>query len=213
MKNINRWLRKLMILVGLVLLMMVIPAIPALASPDGQTIPTAVPDTDTPTITSVPSTTNTPTITTMPSSTNSPAITTMPSSTNIPGKPSGSTAATNTSTALVSRSFVVPTLDPAARTATYQAGNMSAAVTLTTLPPTNTVSAIALTSTATGVSGTTYPTTILTSEAQNTPTLPNSNPGQTTFDNGSFLLGVGTLALILAVYIWSRGRNKGPGSS
>ncbi|HVP22027.1 MAG TPA: hypothetical protein VMS73_09230 [Anaerolineaceae bacterium] len=198
MKDHNWRQKELFILIVVILLIFVSPVVQVLASPDGQTVPTPVPDTDTPTIALIPS------ITQIPSITNT--------ETKRPPSP-----ATSTSTPSIAFATLNPTKWSAAQTATFLAGNPTASVTITPIPPTVTLSTFTTTSTivtATTTSTTiaTTQTVIVTSQGQPTPTLQNSNPGQNTFDNESFLLGIGSLLIILAVYIWSRGRNKGTGS-
>jgi len=183
MKDRSRRQKELFILIIMTLLIFASPVILAIASPNGQTVPTAAPDTDTPTITPTQSITNT-------------------------GTRRPPSAATSTSTPLAAGATLNPTERSAAQTATFVAGHPTGIVTLTPLPPTVTLSSFTMTTTNVAATQ----TFTVTSQVQPTPTLPNANPGQNTFDNESYLLGFGSLLIILAVYIWARGRNKGAGT-
>lgn len=173
--KLTRRLSRLFFLIMFVLMLTAMPAINVMASRNGQTLPSAPPDTDTPAPTSPrqppPAATNTP-APTLPVLVNTPLVT--PTATG---------------------SFT-PTPPPA-----------TASATLTLAPSTAPNSQAEITSTNAGpviVPATFVPTQNLAP----TPTQPVPSSAQSTFNNSSFMLGVGALAVVLVVYFIARGRGR-----
>jgi hypothetical protein len=197
MTPLSRWLKSVIVVIVLAVMLVGLPIITAWASPPGQSIPTMSPDTETPTETSVPILTNT----------------SVPGATKTPGRGSGSPGPTETLTvAPVFLKTLIQTITVPVNSATSNVTNPIGAVTLTPPLPTVTVSQIDLTETPTGNASLVSSTIDLTLETQKTVTLtPAAGSGADSFNNESFLLGVGALFVILAVYLVARGRNKGAG--
>jgi hypothetical protein len=185
MKLLTRWLKQILLLFFLTVILTTGPVVTAWASQAGQSIPTMSPDTETPTETTIPTFTKTPV------------------------RGSGSVSSSNTPT--IAPTFILPSQTASlGNTTTSTLVNPLVTVTFTPLPPTVTISQSTLTETLTGTPVMLSATSNLTPEAQKTITAtPSSGQLQDSFNNGSFLMGVGALIVILAVYLVARGRNSG----
>ncbi len=173
--KLTQRLSRLFFFIMVVLMLTAMPAINVMASKNGQTLPSAPPDTDTPTATQPrrppPAATNT-TAPTLPVLVNTPFDTPTATGSSTPSQPPATASATITQ---------APTVAP----------NSQSEITSTSASPVI-------------VPATFVPTQNLAP----TPTQPAPSSAQSTFDNSSFMLGVGALAVVLVVYFIARGRGK-----